>query len=237
MIRRIGNRVILVGVAHVFPESIDEVREVILEEKPQTVAVELDKARYLKLMQGPQERESAQTGLSMSILFTKILTFFQERIGQKTGMMPGEEMLTAIRKAEEVGAEVSLIDRNINLTFQRLMDKMSLWEKFKILFKLLLSLFYSGDEIKYEDLKEEEAIDNLVEMLRDESETMYEVFLEERNRYMRDRIFELLNSRNGKIVCVVGAGHLRGLEQDLQAYDFEEDFPGWGKFRYDWRIR
>lgn len=235
MIRNVGDRVVLVGVAHVFPESMDEVTRVISEEKPQIVAVELCRSRYIELMKEPEERRSIQTGFSTSALFAKVLNFFQERIGQETGMMPGEEMLAAIQKADEIGAEVSLIDRNISLTLQRLMDKMSFWEKCKLAAELLFSFLYRGDGLKYEDLNEEEVIDRLIETLRDTSESVYKVLIEERNSYMAERISRLLDSRNGKVVCVVGAGHLRGLEEQLEIR-LNEKFQGWDEIEYEWTI-
>ena len=235
MIRKVGDRIVLVGVAHVFPESMREVEEVISNEVPQIVAVELCRRRYLELMRGPEERKSTQTGFSTTALFAKVLNFFQERIGRQTGMMPGEEMLTAIQKAEEIGAEVNLIDRDINLTLQRLMGKMTFWDKCKIAVQLLFSFFYRGDELKYEDLNEEEVIDRLIETLKDTSEPAYDVLIEERNQYMAERITEILGQRTGKIVCVVGAGHLRGLEEELETR-LDDGLEGWDEFEYEWSV-
>ena len=235
MIRNIGDRVVLVGVAHVFPESRAEVREVIERENPEVVAVELCRSRYLELLRDSDDRKSTETGFSTTALFAKVLNYFQERIGKQTGMMPGEEMLAAVQKAEEVEAEVSLIDRDISLTLQRLLDKMSVWDKLKIAIQLLFSFFYKGEELKYEDLNEEEMIDKLIEALRETSEPAYEVLIEERNVYMAERISELLSSRNGKIVCVVGAGHLRGLEEEIDRR-WDESADVWSDLEFEWTI-
>ena len=47
----LGDRqVILIGTAHVSRQSVEEVREVILEEKPDRVCVEIDETRYNSLV-------------------------------------------------------------------------------------------------------------------------------------------------------------------------------------------
>lgn len=225
MIRRIGDRLILVGVAHILPESIDEVKNSIRGEEPDIIGVELCQSRYMNLMRGGQDRD-VSLGFSKRAILAKILEFIQKKMGERTGMMPGEEMITAVNEAEEIGSEVSLIDRDIGVTLQRLLDKMSLWEKIVVFGKVMLSLVH-GEEFEIKDLNDEEVIERLIEVFRDTSETMYEVFLEERNDYMADRIVELLNYRPGKVLCVVGAGHIPGLSAEIQER-FEEGLV------YDW---
>ena len=49
----VGERqIILVGTAHVSRESVDDVRRIIQEEKPDRVCVELDEGRHISLRQG-----------------------------------------------------------------------------------------------------------------------------------------------------------------------------------------
>ncbi len=238
MLRKIGDRIILIGVAHVLPKSMEEVREVIREEDPAVVGVELCRSRYLNLFRDSSSGDSDGSGLDFSSasILGMVLEFIQERIGKKTGMLPGEEMKTAIREADRVGANVSLIDRDINITLQRVMDRMSIWEKLKLGLQVFMSLFFTGEEISYEDLNEEDFINQLLQTFRDYSESMYNVLLVERNEYMADRIGELLRSRDGKILCVVGAGHIPGLEKELNERMEEEDFETWADFEFEWEV-
>lgn len=97
MIKEFGDRLILVGVAHVLPESKTKVRKVISEEDPEIVGVELCPKRYIQLTSESGGGEETRMGFSREALLAKILNYFQEEIGKETGMMPGEEMLTAIR--------------------------------------------------------------------------------------------------------------------------------------------
>lgn len=217
MIRRIGERITLVGVAHVLPESKKEVERLIVEEKPDFVGVELCYRRFIALTSEKRSESSFKLEFSRMAILAGILRFLQERIGEKTGMFPGEEMLTAVRIAKEVDAQVELIDRDINLTLQRLLDRTSLWEKLRILMNVLVSSFHLEGEVDLRDIAEEEVVEELISSFRDFSETAYEVLIEERDRYMADRISTIAGSKSGKILCVVGAGHIPGLSRELES--------------------
>uniref|UniRef100_A0A7J3TIG3 Uncharacterized protein n=1 Tax=Geoglobus ahangari TaxID=113653 RepID=A0A7J3TIG3_9EURY len=57
-------------------------------------------------------------------------------MGKETGVNPGEEMLRAIGKAREIGADVLLIDRDIAITMKRLWNELSFFEKLKLMYHL-----------------------------------------------------------------------------------------------------
>lgn len=237
MIREIDERLLLVGVAHVLPKSIEEVKETIEDKNPDTVAVELCHNRFLQLT-SPEKGENKGMGdFSQETLLAKLLSYFQEKIGQKTGMMPGEEMITAIQKAQENGAEVKLIDRDINTTLNRLIQRTSSWEKIRVVLELFFSFLWSREEIDLEKFTEEKYLEELISTFRDFSEPAYEVLIEERNMYMADKISDLLKSRSGKIVCVVGAGHVPGLTEILNSR-FKEGVPEpWHSMTMSWRTQ
>ena len=58
------------------------------------------------------------------LLFQLLLASFQKKIAEKLGITPGEEMIRAVAKAEEQGAEVVLADREIRVTLLRAWRKM-----------------------------------------------------------------------------------------------------------------
>lgn len=234
MITTIGERLVLVGVAHILPRSKEEVKKTIREEEPKVVGVELCPNRYFQLMAKENSNQGEESQFTQAGILTKILQYLQERMGKKTGMFPGEEMVAAIQSSEESGAEVKLIDQSIDRTIQRLLDKMSLWEKIKIFGGVMLSFIWSRDEVELEELTREEAVKELIEILRDTSETAYQVLIEERNQYMADQITEILSSRSGKVVCVVGAGHIPGLSDELESRLGEEDLQPWETFQMEW---
>jgi len=214
MIKRIGDRIVLVGVAHVLPESKKEVKRVIEEERPGLVGVELCRNRYMNLIT-PSDGSSGLP-LSRTGILARIMQFIQNRIGQKTGMLPGDEMLAAIKGAENIGANVQLIDRDINVTLQRLISRMPITEKIKIAGSILVAPFlFSGDDIELEDITKEEVVEDLVLEMKRFSNTIYEVMIEERNKVMARRIANSMRSGENKMVAVVGAGHVPGLSKIL----------------------
>ena len=49
------------------------------------------------------------------------------------GVKPGSEMISAIEEARNIGAEVALIDRDIEVTLQRFWGKMKFLEKIRMI--------------------------------------------------------------------------------------------------------
>ncbi|MBO8180679.1 MAG: TraB family protein [Archaeoglobus sp.] len=210
-------RLIIVGTAHVSKKSVEEVREVIENERPDAVAVELCPRRYHALVHGQREEvsiaEVIKSGNVFMLIFQLILAYFQRKVGEETGVKPGGEMLAAIQKAREVGADVILIDRDIGLTFKRFWQKLSFFEKIKLIVHLIRSSF-SGEDIEVDEMLEEDILDMLVKEFRKISPNAAKVLIDERDVYMAANLLNAL-SRYNKIVAVVGAGHRKGIENAL----------------------
>jgi pheromone shutdown protein TraB len=110
-------------------------------EKP-SVCVELCKPRYEAIRQRDKWQQTdivkvireKRTSILLSQL---IMASFQRKIAQKFNITPGEEMLRAIARAEEIGAEIVLADREIRVTLLRTWRKMGFWSKMKVLPSLL----------------------------------------------------------------------------------------------------
>jgi len=218
-IRRIeanGREIILVGTAHISRESIEEAKAVIQGEKPDRVCVELDEGRLqsLKNDKGWQELDIVKVlkqGKGFLLLANLVLSSFQKRMGDDVGVKPGDEMKESIRAAEEANIPASMVDRPIHVTLQRAWAKNSLWGKSKLLATLVSSAF-SSDEMSAEDiekLKDQGAMDGMMDELAGYLPTVKEVLIDERDRYLGSRIWE---SEGKKIVAILGAGHLPGTE-------------------------
>ncbi len=220
-----GTSVVLVGTAHVSRESVQEVRETILREKADIVAVELCEPRYKVLL---DKRSWEQTPLTKLIrgeqpyffLGQSLLAMMQRSLGEELGVEPGSEMMEAIRTAKELGAEIALVDRRIAVTIRRAWSKMSLREKFRLFRELLYGFFgvsETGEEIDVELLKSQDMITEMMEELGKLAPKAKEVLVDERDAYIAGKISELVRANPGKsIVGVVGAGHLSGLVDHLQ---------------------
>ncbi len=210
-------RILIVGTAHVSPKSIEEVEKTIEEVKPQAVAVELDYKRLMSLQGKNQEIpviDVIKRGEAHLLLFQILLSYFQRKIGEEYGVKPGDEMLAAIKKAEEIGADVLLIDRDITITFKRFWSNLSLKEKLKIAYSLLKSLF-EEDEVDVEEMLKEDVLELLVREFRDIAPSAAKTLIDERDAYMALNLLEA-SKHYSSIVAVVGAGHKKGIENYLK---------------------
>ena len=120
-------------------------------------------------------------------------------------------MIGAIEAAEDLDIPIALIDRDINITLQRALNKMSFIDKIKFLYAILVS-DTDDEEIDIEDLKNPENLDDLLEMFKDEAPQIYEVLVHERDAYLAGSILRIPED---KVIAVVGAGHQPGITKYL----------------------
>ncbi|TDA29904.1 MAG: TraB family protein [Archaeoglobi archaeon] len=209
-------KLIIVGTAHVLQKSVEDVKAVIENEKPEAVAVELCPARYRALMGERDEvkvTEILRRGDFFLILIQLLLGYFQRKIGEEMNTKPGEEMLEAIKKAREIDADVLLIDRDITITFKRLWQQMSFWEKLKFIYYIFRGSF--AEDIEAEEILKEDVIDLLVREFRKISPKAAKVLIDERDEFMAYNLLRAMERYN-KVVAVVGAGHKKGIREAMQ---------------------
>lgn len=211
--------VFLIGTAHVSRESVEDVRKTIEAVRPDTVCVELDEGRYQNLTDlGRWKRtniaEVIRKGKAMLLLSSLIMTAFQRKIGKKLGVMPGAELLEGVKAAEDVGAQLVLADRDIQTTLKRTWGNFGFVERIKVAGQLVASLFVTEevDEKMIEELKSQEKLGDVLEMLAREFPAMKVPLIDERDIYLSQKIREAPGHR---VVAVVGAGHVPGIERSL----------------------
>lgn len=214
----------IIGTAHVSEESVNEVKDAIYEQHPDIVAIELDRGRYAKIknkMMGIEEDDEISVTRIIKenkvglFLVNTLLGYFQSKIGDEVNVDPGSEMIGAIEACEDLNIPIALIDREINITLQRALNKMGFMEKAKFAYGLLLSIFGlddDEDDIDIEELKKSETIDDMMEIFKDEAPSVYEVLVHERDAYLAGRIMQIPHE---KVIAVVGAGHRPGIEKYL----------------------
>ncbi|MFZ7112866.1 MAG: TraB/GumN family protein [Desulfatiglandales bacterium] len=228
--------VILVGTAHVSRQSADLVEKIIEEERPETVCVELCQSRYQSLTKKDQWQNTnllkvIREKKAFLLLSNLMLAYFQKKIGKKLDVKPGEEMVRAIRAADSVGAEIHLADRDIRKTLGRAWRLMGLWTKMKLLVQSILS---AGDldhinEEDVEKMKERDVLETLLSDLGESFPEIRKVLIDERDQYLAHSI---RTAPGQKIVAVVGAGHMPGIEKYwLEHVDMAalEEMPPKGK--------
>ena len=213
-----GDReIFIVGTAHISRRSVDEVRRVIEEVRPDTVCVELDQTRYDALVDDSRWRrldifEVIRQDKMLFFLATLVLTAYQKKLGDKLGVRPGAEMLAAVEAARGVGARVVLADRDVQATLKRSFRSLSFWNKSKLL-AVLIGAFFATDEItedQIEQLKDRDTLSELMKAFAQEMPELQVPLIDERDRYLMSSVEEAPGRR---IVAIVGAGHVEGMQR------------------------
>ena len=215
-----GRKITLVGTAHVSKESVDEVKQTITDIKPDCVAVELDEKRADSIKNPSRYSELDLIKVlkrkeGFLLLANLMLASYQRRMGLNAGVKPGDEMIAAMNAAEENEIRCSLVDRPIQITLKRAWGKNSFWGKCKLLSTLLASAF-SKEEIQPEEiekLKERNEMDSMMNELSEYMPVIKEVLIDERDQYLASKIWE---SEGNNLVAVLGAGHLPGVQANLE---------------------
>jgi pheromone shutdown-related protein TraB len=215
-----GRTITLIGTAHVSAESVAEVENTIKELKPDSVAIELDEKRADSIRNKDKYRELdivkvLRRGEGFLLLANLVLASFQRRMGQNVGVNPGDEMLAAMRVADELNIPTVMADRAIQTTLKRAWSKNSFWGKCKLLATLLSSAF-SKEDMSAEDIeniKEKNEMDSMMNELADYMPVVKEVLIDERNVYLADKIW---GAAGNNVVAVLGAGHLDGVVENLE---------------------
>ncbi len=150
-------------------------------------------------------------------LLTLLLSNLQRSLGQKIGMKPGMEMMEAIKKAEEKKLPILLLDRDVNVTLKRAMQKMTLREKLRFLFSIASGFFSGAEELKLtsekiESLKEKDMMNQLMQQLSKEMPSIKSVLVDERDSFIAHSI---MHNPGKKVLAVVGAGHLEGIKSKI----------------------
>ena len=207
----------LIGTAHVLHESAELVRQTIDELAPDTVCIELDAERY-KNIQDPKAWEntnvadvikSKKVGLLLANL---ILSSYQKKMAKVSNSTPGQEMLQAIKSAEAHGCALVLADRSLQTTFLRIWRKLSLWEKCKLFAGLLTGEEEDGAEVDLNALMEKDNLEAAIASIGEDFPQISEILIHERDQYLACKI---KNAPGKKIVAVVGAAHVAGIEKEL----------------------
>jgi len=215
-----GKKIILIGTAHVSKHSADEVKEVIEAERPDTVCVELCKSRYNSLYDKDRWANMdivkvIKEKKALLFLINLIMSSYQKRIARQLGVNPGQEMIQGIESAREVEANVVLADRNIEVTFRRIMASIGLWDKIKLLMQLVFSMF-SDETISEEDLdriKSEDMLDSALNEMTKSMPKLKTPLVDERDKYLAQKIKE---APGEKIVAVLGAAHVPGVKKEIK---------------------
>ena len=208
----------LIGTAHISSASVELVRSQIGEWSPDLVAVELCESRKASLLE-PESLDNEDLlkilneGKSHMILLQSALAAEQRRMGISSGEKPGAELLAAIEAAEEAEIPVELIDRDVLITLRRAWSKMGFREKFRVLDALLWQEDDEEEASIEELLEDSDMLSNLMKEAREVAPAAGSVLIDERDSFLAGRIQQIRGK--GKVLAVIGAGHLEGVRSQL----------------------
>jgi pheromone shutdown-related protein TraB len=222
-----NKEIILIGTAHVSKRSAEQVKEVIEQERPDSVCIELDDQRFKSIQDGSKWKETdifkiIKEKKAPLLLMNLAISSFQNRLAKQFDTKPGQEMIQGIESAKEIGAELVLADRNIQTTFSRIWSNIGIWGKGQLLTAIFYSIF-NKESISEEELEKMKTQDTLNAALAEISEAFPKLktpLIDERDQYLAQKIKE---APGEKIVAVLGAAHVPGITKEIhKEHDLRE---------------
>lgn len=217
---------VLLGTAHVSPESVADVRREIDSGRYDAVAIELCETRY-NAMTDPTALEKLdlfdilRQGKAGMVMASLALGAYQQRLAQQFDIRPGAELEAAANGATRLGVPLWLIDREIGTTLKRVYRNVPWWQRYTVFTGLIGSLL-SRNEVSAEDierLKQGDILESTFSEFAAGSSSLYAPLIEERDRFMAARLLEQRaaggDDAPNRVLAVVGAGHLDGLQRAL----------------------
>jgi len=190
-----NKEIILVGTAHVSKQSAELVKSVIETEQPDSVCVELDEQRYQSIVDGNKWKDMdifrvIKEKKATLLLMNLAISSFQKRMAKQFGIQAGQEMIQGIESAKEIGAELVLADRNIQITFARIWGNLGIKGKSLLLTQIIASIF-SNETISEEELekmKQKDFINSMLQEFTDHFPRLKKPLIDERDQYLAEKI-------------------------------------------------
>lgn len=222
-----GKEIILIGAAHVSKASAVEVKEVIERERPDSVCIELDEQRFQSIQQGDKWKNMdifkvIKDKKATMLLMNLAISSFQNRMAKQFDVTPGQEQIQGIASAKEIGAELVLADRDIQVTFARIWGNLGFWGKSQLLAGVIFGIF-EKDTITEEEMEKMKQQDTLQAVLAEFTESFPRLktpLIDERDQYLAQKI---KTAPGDKVVAVLGAAHVPGITKEIyQNHDLEK---------------
>lgn len=212
-----GKDIFLLGTAHVSKESVEDVRKSAAAIEPDTICVELCAARHRSIVMKDAWKQMnilnvVKEKKSLFLLSQLILASFYRRLGSQLSVEPGAEMIEGIKQSKKYGSVLLLADRDIEITLKRVWGHLNLWNKMKMIIQLLMSLLIDEkiDDSLIEDMKNKDQLEQVMETFSRSFPEVKKRLIDERDIYLAQKV---RNAPGKKILAIVGAGHVAGMEK------------------------
>ncbi len=212
----------LLGTSHISPTSKNSVIEFIAQNNPEAIAVELDinrlKSMFSKKKRKFGWRDFRKLGIKKSLVIL-VGQYIQQKLGKRTGMMPGDEMKTSVLIGRKLKKPVFLIDQDIQITLNRLVKKFSAREKWRMFADIIKAFFGIGEKMQFNlaEVPSYKSINFLMKKLKKRYPSVYRILITERNTIIAKNLkTAAYHIQKGKILTVLGAGHVTGVKELLK---------------------
>ncbi|MBN8714454.1 MAG: TraB/GumN family protein [Xanthomonadales bacterium] len=237
-VRRDGVEYVILGTAHVSRSSVDAVQALLESEHFDAIAVELCASRA-QSMRDPEAFKQMdlfrviREGKAGMVTASLILSTFQKRLAEQSGIQPGAEMKAAMDGADRLAIPLWLIDREVGTTLKRAWRSVGAWQRFTLFGGLLASVFAREDiaQDEIEKLKQGDLLESAFKEFASESKPLFTSLISERDSFMAARLRQESAQAAGtpdgagrRVLVVIGAGHLKGLAERLR--EQQEDPAG-----------
>ena len=216
---------VIVGTSHIAKQSMREVEEAVSRNKPDIVAIELDRRRFVALMhkkKGKKDRIRLRDIRRIGVkgyLFSLIGGYVQKKLGKIVGVVPGSDMKKAIKLAKKNNLQIALIDQDIEVTLKKFSKSFTWREKGHIVADIFKGIFFRKNVVQFDLSKvpDEQVIKRMMKEVKVKYPNLYRVLVTERNRIMAVNLFKIMKEHPGKkILAVVGAGHAEDMMKIIE---------------------
>ncbi|KAG2715772.1 hypothetical protein I3760_03G094500 [Carya illinoinensis] len=226
----------LVGTTHISRESVEDVERVLRAVNPDNVVVELCRSRA-GIMYASNDGAAVQQlrsnmfslsgteffgavgrsinlGGQTALALRLLLAVFSSKISSDINRPFGDEFRAARKVSEEVGAQIVLGDRPIEITLERAWNSLTWTEKLSLVTSVIRGITSSSD-MSRNGLKEPNSDDStfrLYEQLSFSYPSLLQPLIHERDTYLAWSLKRSKAVNNSKrVVGVIGKGHMNGV--------------------------
>tara|TARA_Y100000034_G_C6840861_1_gene380421 strand:+ start:27 stop:698 length:672 start_codon:yes stop_codon:yes gene_type:complete len=202
----------ILGTSHISRDSVNNVKKFILNEKPDVVAVELDRKRFYAMLNEvkPSIKDVFRFGIKV-FLVNFIGAYIEKKLGKIVGVKPGSEMKKAIGLVKKNNLKLSLIDQDINITLKKLSKAITIGVVFRFIWDIIRAVVFRKRDIEMFDITKvpsKKIIDSVINKVKEKYPGIHKVLIEERNEVMAKNLYKVMSKyKDKKIFAVVGAGH------------------------------
>lgn len=215
-----GRRFLVAGAEHITGDSPGFIADLIENENPDVVCVDLDPSRakalsdetlWENLTIADVIREKLFTALILNLL----LATYSRKYGDLRGGMPGTELYNVAQTAEKKDIPVCYSERDFSVTFGRAWRSIKIVTKVKLVLSAVLRLF-RYKKAEEEDLQIAGSSDLLTAFVQEVTQlepSLLVPLVEERDQITAARI---VSCEGDTILAVVGAGRLSRIGELLK---------------------